>query len=70
MIPHRRLRLLNAAFLGDAPKHYGGDIRIAKDGLLVSLPAEAEAVTYEDLFLKDKENVARVTGARTRDPPA
>lgn len=50
MIPAPPLRLLNAAFLGDAPKHYGGDIRIAKDGLLVSLPAEAEAVTYEDLF--------------------
>ena len=50
MIPAPPLGLLNAAFLGDAAKHYGGDIRIAQDGLLVSLPADAETVTYEDLF--------------------
>lgn len=50
MIPAPPLRLLDAAFLGNAPQHYRGDIRIAQDGLLVSLPAEAQTVTYEDLF--------------------
>ena len=50
MIPAPPLRLLEAAFLGDAPQHFGGEMRVARDGLLVSLPAEADGIAYDNLF--------------------
>jgi len=40
---------LNAAFLGDAPKLFSGKLTVAYDGLLVSLPAGQQAVTYRTL---------------------
>lgn len=50
MIPAPPLRLLEAAFLGDAAQHYGGQITVARDGLLVSLPANADSIAYDNLF--------------------
>lgn len=50
VIPAPPFALLNAAFLGDAPREYGGEIRIAKDGLLVSLPAGGKDIAYEDIL--------------------
>ncbi len=39
LVPPLPSSLLNAAFLGDAPGQYSGPIRVAEDGLLISLPA-------------------------------
>lgn len=50
VIPAPPLAFLNAAFLGDAPQEYDGEIRLARDGLLVSLPAGGTAIDYEDLL--------------------
>ena len=50
MIPAPPLELLEAAFLGDAARHFGGRITVARDGLLVSLPAETDGVAYDNLF--------------------
>ncbi|MFM7350361.1 MAG: MBL fold metallo-hydrolase [Erythrobacter sp.] len=50
VIPAPPFAFLDAAFLGDAPKAYGGEIRIAKDGLLVSLPAGGKAIDYKMLL--------------------
>lgn len=50
VIPAPPLALLNAAFLRDAPQKYAGDIRIARDGLLVSLPAGGTTISYDDLL--------------------
>lgn len=50
LIPGPPFALLDAAFLGDAPNVYRGDMRIAKDGLFVSLPPGGTAVDYKDLL--------------------
>lgn len=50
LIPGPPFQLLDAAFLGDAPREFTGDMRIARDGLLVSLPAGGTAVEYKDLL--------------------
>lgn len=44
LVPPLPSSLLNAAFLGDAGKAYSGPIRIAEDGLLISLPAGGSAI--------------------------
>lgn len=50
LIPGPPFGLLDAAFLGNAPQRFGGPIRIAKDGLLVSLPAASTDIDYKDLL--------------------
>lgn len=42
-------RFLEPAFLGDAPKIYTGPIRIARDGLLLHLPAGSTAIDDDTL---------------------
>ncbi len=44
LVPPLPSSLLNAAFLGEAGKAYSGPIRIAEDGLLISLPAGSGAI--------------------------
>ena len=44
IVPPLPSSLLDAAFLGDAPAKYKGPIRVAEDGLLVSLPAGGGAI--------------------------
>jgi ribonuclease Z len=44
LVPPLPSSLLNAAFLGDAGKAYSGPIRVAEDGLLISLPAGGSAI--------------------------
>lgn len=44
IVPPLPSRLLGAAYLGDARKAYGGKIRLAEDGLLISLPAGSRTI--------------------------
>lgn len=44
IVPPLPSSLLDAAFLGDAPANYKGTIRVAEDGLLISLPAGGTAI--------------------------
>jgi ribonuclease Z len=48
MIPPLPSSLLYPVFLGDAAEVYAGPIRIAEDGMLVSLPADSESVDFSD----------------------
>jgi ribonuclease Z len=50
VIPAPPYAFLNAAFLRDAPREYDGDMRIARDGLLVSLPAGGKDIDYKNLL--------------------
>lgn len=45
VVPPLPSRLLNAAFLRDAPALFGGPIRVAEDGLLISLPAGSTEIS-------------------------
>ncbi|WP_417476841.1 MBL fold metallo-hydrolase [Maricaulis sp.] len=47
IVPALPSRSLNAAFLGDAAAAYSGPIRIAEDGLVVSLPAGDDGVSFQ-----------------------
>jgi len=40
--------LLNSMFLGDAPREFDGKITLAKDRMLVSLPAGSDKIEYRD----------------------
>ena len=44
IVPPLPSSLLDAAFLGDAASHYKGPIRVAEDGLLISLPAGGTSI--------------------------
>jgi ribonuclease Z len=50
LVPPLPSRLLAPAFLGDAGKHFDGSLRIAEDGLRVSLPTGSELIDYRELF--------------------
>ena len=39
--------LLDVAFIGDAPRHFAGPIKVAEDGLLVSLPAGTTTINQQ-----------------------
>jgi ribonuclease Z len=47
IVPPLPSSMLDAAFLGDAPKLFSGPIRVAEDGLLVSLPAGRTAIDLQ-----------------------
>lgn len=47
IVPAVPSRSLNAAFLGDAPAAFSGPIRIAEDGMVVSLPAGEVGVSFQ-----------------------
>lgn len=49
IVPPLPSTMLDAAFLGDAPKGFAGPIRVAEDGLLVSLPAGGTAISQQVL---------------------
>jgi ribonuclease Z len=40
----------DAAFLGDAPALFGGDITVARDGLIVMLPADGTTIRHHRAF--------------------
>lgn len=47
IVPPLPSSMLDAAFLGDAPSLFSGPIRVAEDGLLVSLPAGGTAIDQQ-----------------------
>lgn len=47
LVPPLPSSMLDAAFLGDAPKLFSGPIQVAEDGLLVSLPAGGTAIDLQ-----------------------
>jgi len=50
LVPAPPSRLIDPLFLGDAPKVFTGTLRIARDGMLISLPAGSKAVTFGSAF--------------------
>lgn len=50
LVPAPPNRLVEAAFLGDARKLFGGRLELAKDGMVISLPAKGRDVVF-DRFL-------------------
>ena len=50
MVPGPPVALMEAAFVGDARAAFSGDLELAQDGMLVSLPAGEAEVTFEQLF--------------------
>ncbi|WP_417490582.1 MBL fold metallo-hydrolase [Maricaulis sp.] len=47
IVPAVPSRSLHAAFLGDAPAGYSGPIRVAEDGMVVSLPAGDDSISFQ-----------------------
>lgn len=47
IVPPLPSSMLDAAFLGDAPKAFAGPIRVAEDGLLISLPGGGTAINQQ-----------------------
>jgi len=50
MVPAPPVALIERLFVGDAPKAFGGDLKLARDGMMVSLPAGSQAVNYSKAF--------------------
>ena len=50
LIPAVPSGYLERAFIGDAPSLFDGRIVTAKDGMIVSLPANGEAIDFDQLF--------------------
>lgn len=50
VIPAPPAWFLEPGFLGEAPGRFGGAMRIANDGLIVSLPAGADGITYDQVL--------------------
>jgi ribonuclease Z len=50
VIPPLPLAYLDAAFLGDAPKIFGGPITVGRDGTMISLTPGNTAVTIRELL--------------------
>lgn len=50
LVPAPPARMIERAFLGDAPDLFGGALKLADDGMLVSLPAQSEKVEFDQLL--------------------
>lgn len=50
MVPAPPAKLIERLFVGDAPKVYKGDLRLAHDGMIASLPAGSQAVNFSEAF--------------------
>ena len=50
MVPAPPVKLIERLFVGDARTAFGGDLRLAHDGMIVSLPAGSQSVNYSDGF--------------------
>lgn len=46
LVPAPPARLIEPLFLGNAPKVFTGTLRLAQDGMIISLPAGGKAVTF------------------------
>ena len=50
LVPPVPVRLIERKFLGDAPKAFDGDLRLAHDGMMISLPAGEKSIDYTNAF--------------------
>ena len=50
LVPAPPARPIERAFIGDAADIFGGQLELAEDGMLVSLPAEGQDVTFDQLL--------------------
>jgi len=50
MVPAPPAALIGRLFVGDAPKVFSGDLKLAHDGMIVSLPAGSQSVDYSEAF--------------------
>lgn len=50
MVPAPPVKLIERLFVGEARTVFGGDLRLAHDGMIVSLPAGKQSVNYSDGF--------------------
>lgn len=50
LVPGPPIGLMEEAFLGDARAAFSGELRLAEDGTIVSLPAGESTVTFENAF--------------------
>ena len=50
LVPSPPVKLMEPLFLGDAPKVFTGPLKLAQDGMLISLPAGSQEVTFSSGF--------------------
>lgn len=50
LVPPVPVRLIERKFLVDAPDAFDGDLRLAHDGMMVSLPAGKKSIDYTNVF--------------------
>jgi len=50
LVPAPPARLIEPLFLGDAPKEFSGTLRLARDGMIISLPAGTKAINFSATF--------------------
>ncbi|WFL76874.1 MBL fold metallo-hydrolase [Altererythrobacter arenosus] len=50
LVPAPPARLVERFFMGEAPELFDGDLRMAKDGMLVSLPAKDQSIEIDQLL--------------------
>jgi ribonuclease Z len=50
LVPPLPAKLIETKFLGDAPKRFPGTLKIAEDGMIVSLPADGKAINFSQVF--------------------
>lgn len=50
LVPAPPAALIERLFVGEAPKLFSGDLKLAHDGMIVSLPAGSQSVDYSEAF--------------------
>lgn len=50
LVPAPPARLVERAFLGDAPSLFEGTLKLSEDGMLVSLPANSQEIDFDQLL--------------------
>ncbi|MBO6945822.1 MBL fold metallo-hydrolase [Altererythrobacter sp.] len=50
LVPAPPARLIEPLFLGDANKYFDGQLKLAEDGMLISLPAQSQQVEIDQLL--------------------
>lgn len=50
LVPSPPVKLMEPLFLGDAPKVFSGPLKLAQDGMMISLPAGSSEVKFSSAF--------------------
>lgn len=50
LVPAPPIKLIDPLFLGDAPQQFPGTLKLAQDGMIISLPAGGKAVKFSSGF--------------------